>query len=226
MKPITLESKLVTSKNGVCMFRIRFEKSDGTTVEKTVSLEDYVSIIRNASVEVQKEEYYSLTNLPENVYSVAATGSKDTFRVTMFVPGKVRGVTFCNSFIYRVPYPNLVMKICVVKGKMVGSQIFAVKDDTLSPDTELYQYPFGNVDTSGLACWGSIDRTCKRVEEVPNLIERFFEAGTNNHYYEAGVTISKNLSLSEQYTKLERLKKYPDNYLVSTGRKLKDITTE
>lgn len=179
MKPTILESKLVTSKNGVCMFRIRFEKSDGIIIEKTVSLEDYVSIIRNASVEVQKEEYYSLTNLPENVYSVAATSSEDIFRVTMFVPGTVRGVTFCKDFIYRVPYPNLVMKLCIVKGKMVDSQIFAVKDDTFSPDTELYQYPFGNVSSDGYACWGSIDRTCKRVAEVPELIERFFEAGTN-----------------------------------------------
>lgn len=222
MQP-TLESQMVTAKNGACIFRVCFKKSDGTTIEKTVSLEDYVTMIRSATVNIAKEEYFALENLPQNVYSVGATNSNDTFRVTMFVPGKIRGVTFCSSFIYRVPYPNLVMRLCIVKGKLVSSQIFAVKDDMLSPDTELFQYPFGNVDETGFACWGSVDRTCENVANVPELIERFFEAGTNNHYYTTGKTITQNLSLSEQYKKLERLEKYPDRYLVSTGKKLKDI---
>lgn len=81
-----------------------------------------------------------------------------------------------------VHYPSLLFRLKIV-GNIVGScQIVAVKDQEVSDETQLFMFPYTNVNGAD-ACWGEIPFKFKSYAEVARLPYRWYGSDSTFCYY-------------------------------------------
>ena len=209
--------------SGDHLVAIAIEEDDGSKTEKKITLENLNSIFKTES----KNEYYCRNRLfdhMENVGNIEGLiyGMKeDTFmQGIFFVPAAKRYMNVAGEETL-MPYPSLLFTFLVKAGYMRESMCYAMMEneiDKIRPDSKLYAFPFGNVNTeSHRICWGNNTLgTLFEYEDLRRVIATFFYSESNMDYVTAG--ISFNMKYKTYKTFLGTIKKeeeFPQDALVA-----------
>lgn len=166
--------------------------------------------------------------LPQNMCKIKIQkGVMDVYVVVHPKQLPVRYALSNNQGIVLLPYPKLLF--CFSFGteaiNFIDGRCFAIKDEKISQDTELYHFPYSNVSDVGDICFGSnkIKTTGDISKDVNNLIELFFASPYNDDYYKVNRTGYLVNSFKELLNLLDNQKSFPCEKLVSTGQTLSDI---
>ena len=216
---ISLKSESMVDKFGQMYFRVSYKDGDNL-IEKDVSLNDYRRLI-NESLE-EDMVWVDVPKLPVEVYKakVSSRGEVDGYKVILFVKGQMQPFNFAGK-IMRIPFPSLVFNLTVGKGIIKEKKVFAVKDEILCPDTELFHYPFGNVNDQGGICMGNILVDMPTIQDSVKFVDAFMEGRTNSDLL--GVRNRLGYTQSELVEKIQKMEKYPDEFLIPNKKILKDL---
>lgn len=216
-----LESQMICDMAGNSVFLVRYTSTSGEVIQKTVSAEDYAGLI-GASLKETKMNYWRIQPefIPEGFIDGCIAGNSN-YQVVFKVKGAVR--TFCHtSGTYSIPYPDLVFFLEMKRGRINSKCVFALKKGN---NETLYQYPFGNVSTSGNICTGNINLAEVKEYGPQMFAELFFLGKTNNDYFHEGSHISTKWSQEELLRRLDGKKEFPERLLKESGgaKTLSDI---
>lgn len=214
------KSEFLSDKLGQPMFRVQVVNEDDTVIEKTITSEDYLTILGSSLFTKDQEKYSRIGKLPDKYYDGEVSCQKNTFKVVLYYPGEVRPVCFLNKH-WRVPFPSLVFYFSVKDGTVIKKGVFATRGESIDDDTELFMYPFGNVNASGGICFGNIDvGPIRCMEDIASYVEAFFNSETNNDYYNGH---KLEWSQAELLERLKKKKVYPESWLVPTESNCKVV---
>jgi len=116
--------------------------------------------------------------------------SRGSGAVTMVLEVRphVRPITTTNGGeMAVVPFPALLFKLVLAENASAAYdvrsvRVVAYKDPALTPGSQLYRFPYGNVYDDGRICWGSIG--VPQVKEIVNasaICELFLTSMFNGH---------------------------------------------
>lgn len=216
---LSLKSETKVDKYGQVFFRVSYKDGDNM-IEKDISLEDYRRLI-NESVE-EMTTWVNVPKLPPEVYwsQISAKGEEDGYKVVLHAKAQMQPFSYAGK-IMRIPFPGLVFRLVVKNGAVIERKVFAVKDEIICPETELYFYPFGNVYTSGDICMGSISINIPTVKDSARFINAFVEGRTNSDL--AGAKNTMGYSQPQLLKRIEKETSYPEELLLPFGTKLIDL---
>lgn len=214
-----LVSKTKMDRLGNVVFQCTFTDDTGMQIEKTVSFEDYLKMLGEATKVT--EPMTRIGALPEHYYDGAL--SNNNVKVVLFYPAARRTVLFGSKH-WSVPFPNLIFLISTKDKKRTGGYCFAIGTDKPNQDTALFCYPFGNVSSSGSICFGNIESKEVNLSNIENVVDDFFCGVTNNDYYGDGgelvVPVYKQEELLDKLTKMDT---FPSEWLKETSAKTKTL---
>ena len=224
-----MEEKIFTAdvavKNTLEVVRLTRYGRDGEKRQKTISYLDFVTSLANG---VRKERF-SLGLMPEGTVWFDADPDGVT-NVVIRVPAKKRTLLYgrFDTRLHTVPYPELLMKITVLKDKVSPSLCFALPSGAgeINEDMQLYRFPFGNVSGIGHICMGGnlIPRNGMTLRAaVGTALDVFFNSPYTGDYYQSCSMISTGDSLKDALAKLEGMDSFPDSWLVRSEKRLGDI---
>lgn len=220
---MTLKSEALTDQTGNTVFRVELTDKSGIQRVRTISLEDYITLLQGAKV--TKGHYVHLKEgfLPEGVRDAFISDQRN-YIVSYVVPGRKRAFLYQNGYSQRpkrhvVPYPDLAFILQVSEGHVSIKKVFALKGE------ELCNYPFGNVSRSGDICMGNIES--KDLESsVDSFTDDFFMGVTNNDYFDPRMKNTEGFDQPKLLHKLSGLDKFPDRWLVTKNKNLTDMDRE
>lgn len=210
------KSEVVYDCMGNALMRVSYEDENGIVTEKNVTMDTYLSIIKDSTYS-NSAPMVRIGRLPKGyVDGLISADSKDTFSVVVAVPADKRALSFGHKHWY-VPFPGLIFLFTVSHGNLQKKSCFAYTDKQVSESTELYQYPFGNVSDTGNICMGSVTtQNLTDMCDVESIIDDFFFSETNNDYYSG-----KNHTGMKQEELLKRLKEldtFPEEWLTKNSK--------
>lgn len=192
---------------------------NGSKKEKAITIEDFLSSL-TSSIEgknfVEAKSPIFRTKNGCRLIQIKTIGPKATIYV--LVSEKCRmPIQMFNRFYDNVGIPALIYGIHVVNNRLVKIYVVATKETDVTDDTELYIYPFTNVNGyKGQACLGRNsfpngieDNNCEALYDVP----RQFICMPNNldYYHETNNSMCYE---AEELIKLLSNKDFDDNLLV------------
>ncbi len=158
---------------------ITINHTDGTSVRKTVSIQEFKNAMDAASSDIPKGNL--LGPLPEG-YLESRYSSPGNFCVWTALPAKLRTILYYGKA-YHVPFPPLLFFFEAEKANVTKSSLYAFHGQA-AQGAALYHYPFGNVYHNGRICWGNIKLPrIMKLKEVECLIEAFFSSDTNDDLF-------------------------------------------
>lgn len=195
---------------------------DGAKISKRITLNEYINILSS-----QNEEWQELPRLPIGTIKTKWMDAKN-YKIAIFVEKDVRPTIFLkNERPLMVPYPNLIFTFEFRDGAMRSSTCFAVKEEFagITDETELYFFPYGNVNTSsGSICWGGNSmRDYKEPRSLEKAIGLFFDAPMNTDLYQKSLSVKKECTLEELLTKMSKKKAFDEKLLQETSRKVGNL---
>ncbi len=192
-------------------WRVTTVNSKGASITKVLSHEEYVNLLARNTIVRKEAKKHRLGKLPFG-YVDCLYGKPGCYRIAVMYPEKVRGVKYYKDT-YRVPYPNTLYIYTVEKGAVQTKTCYAVKDDVITENTKLWQFPFGNVSDIGGMCYGVIKiPNCTEMSEIDTLVELFLSGEVNDDLYHPSRT-TKNCKQFELYKYLTGKKKFPKSLL-------------
>ena len=216
---ISLKSEAKVDKCGHVYFRVSYMDGDAL-IQKDLSLADYRRVI-NESVE-EETSWVDVPRIPCMVYKaqVSSKGEMDGYRVLLYVKEQKFPFSYAGN-IMRLPFPSLMFYLEVKGGVIRERKVFAVKDEFICPNSELYFYPFGNVYEDGRICMGNINVSLPTMQDSEKFVDAFIEGRTNSDL--ARMKNSMGYTQTELIEKVREKEVYPKEYLYPFGKKVKDI---
>lgn len=209
LKSIRAEMLLDNKKD--VFWRVTTTNKKGASSTKVLSHEVYVNMLKNNTIIRKEPKRHRLGSLPYG-YVDAIYGEPGDYQIAVLYPAKIRGVKYYNNT-YRIPNPNTLFIYDVKRGVVCSKLCFAVKDETITDETILYHYPFGNVGEYGSMCYGNIKLPdVTNMSAIDELVELFLSGDVNDDLYTTSKT-TKNCKQFELYEFLEGKKKFPDKIL-------------
>ncbi|MED3576126.1 hypothetical protein [Cytobacillus praedii] len=142
------------------------DKADGKLVEKTLSKSNPNRVIYNGF-------------MPKNIVYYGKTFSSDL--VVIDVPKGQHNIKYHNVEFKNVGHPRLLFSFVVKDERISSIRIFAVKDNFLSEDTQLYHYPYSNVHDSGTVCWSYGQYHINQLDKLQHIPYIFLSTPNNSH---------------------------------------------
>lgn len=202
----------------------------GLLMSKCVSLKDFTSAMSTStkSVNVMNMEGFALG---ANIVKFRA--SEEGF-VYYFLSRKGKYPLNNSGKLIHVHYPNVLFKIVVDSSKhFVSSAIFTIKDEDISevstfgidsicinPEAKLYKYPFGNVSSEGVVCWGG--NRYSNIETYQSIIEFVYSWYTTSSNGDYADPLYKDVNRSKAFKALKD-KAFDEESLISTKHIFKYI---
>ena len=194
---------LITGKNGKKRSRI-------------VSMESLLKAMQKSLV--IKREGVAVGKIPFGYYDAQINEDQGMFCADMIavLPAGKQMMRYEDT-LYDVSIPSLVFRFEVNREIITGTRVYVMKDKTPTDQSCLYRYPFGNVSSQGVVCWGRNKlphiHDLKGLEEVMIL---FMQSPCNSDYYNGKDYCGHaGLPLRELFEKLKDEEAYPDDYLVA-----------
>lgn len=188
--------------------------ADGSQSRKELTVSDFAAVLTSHT----GARYFNLGKLPSGYYD-AAFATNDTFKIVLTIPAGRQSTLYFGKPVV-VPFPALAFKFNVQGRKLVKTYCFAVGDNE-----QLYRYPFGNVSTDGVVCWGSNqDVLCGNYTtlfDTQLLPIKFIGSDSNSDYAGLGSHFSKETGcscISELIKKLSSMEYFDKLFLVPTKR--------
>lgn len=120
--------------------------------------------------------------------------------------------------------PHTIWKFIVTNNMRVNvSNVWALKDSIITHDTELFRYPFSNVNNGGGICWGAaahfLQKAMPNLAALSGLPEVFYNAPFNGDWDDKmhGMTTKEYISGTAEYPEFDI------KFLKKDGRKFKEI---
>lgn len=210
----TLQTNLVFDNLRQPYFKVTVGFADGQQLQKTLSFTDYKELI-GIAVREEKEPYFSIPDLPQYYYRGGITAKEDTFWVSFFLPKGVRqlGYSPTNEF-FRITYPGLFFVISVNKGVVVQKHCYAVADGTITENSLLYKYPFGNVSQDGSICMGNCSTKIRDFKSSHEFVQSFLLGKDAGHYYSPGEMAKPKVPLRDLFHLVMEKKDFPEEWLM------------
>ncbi|SDO17918.1 E2 family protein D [Paenibacillus sp. yr247] len=118
----------------------------------------------------------------------------------------------------KVGYPRLLFWFSLYNGKAEG-YVAAVKDAILKDSTELFRFPYSNVNQSGLMCWPTLKQhTIQDLRQLETLPFVFLGAPKNMDLY---VSI-QGMNLRDLLDRMQH-QDFNDDLLVPTNKTIGDL---
>lgn len=220
-----LMSKFITDKNGQTLVKVSYNDVYDNSVTKTISLEDYINLLKGATTFEKEADEIKIGALPKGFVdgSVSSDGS---LKAIIKIDKNTHFFALKEDSIqknYFLPFPRLLFFLSTGKnGKIISGNVFAIKDEEIKENTIFYQYPFGNVNSSGSICFGNINEKATCLKEMDNIIFSFFNSITSSHYYNSKIYSCLNLSQLALAEHLSTLKEFPDEILIPSAGEYRD----
>ncbi|MDN4067659.1 hypothetical protein QYF50_07100 [Paenibacillus vini] len=197
------------------------EYQDGIKIGEGIYTNETVASILLQSIETKG---MATPVLPRGAlyYTESTRGTSYCF---IEVPPHRRTVYYHEATIENVPFPRLIFGFTLIsreqKYDISQVMIAALEDQCLvSEDSEIYYYPYTNVDDKFVVCWGgSRLPSLDRVSQLTTIPELFFNSPNSDCYYQS--SNSSGMTYRELVGTLQG-KEFPDKYLKKTGLKLND----
>ena len=210
---LTMKSEAQTDRLGNTVFSVTLTDPDtGKEEARTISMDDYISLLTGSRVEVLKYINIPSGFLPKGVRE-ASLNSTRSYIVDWVVPGKKRPFYYGRgdkiAKRYVVPFPTLAFFLDVRDGYVRDKRVFALKEG----DETLYQYPFGNVGSGGSICMGNIvDKELS--ESVDNFTDDFFSGVTNDDLWSKDNISVGSWTQPKLLEEASKLDVFPEKWLV------------
>lgn len=193
-----LEAESFYSQGGTLLFRVSLYDDDKLIEQQKLTTEAFANLLAG-SVYNDNGLAVSTGVIPAGFYDGIKTASGAVGAIIR-VPSQKHQFVLQKTDNKTEPYfiwmPNLVYLICGNKdGRVMTSKCYCYKE-WRGDETELLQYPFGNVSSSGNICMGTV--STKRLKSYPDIAEYIEDSllGVTNSDY-----LSKD-SKGEGYVRL------------------------
>ena len=145
---------------------------------------------------IPKKKVYSSPLLPKNcfIYQEMMDGA---LIVGIEVEAQRFNINYHRKQFEDVGHPKLLFLFTVRGQKVLGCRLVCVKDQVLTPETQLYRYPFSNVFEHTGTCWPDLKSyQIKSVAHLGTMPFAFLHSQNNDHAY-------SGVNLGEKYHDLQ-----------------------
>lgn len=212
---LQLQSKTLRSDAGLVCFKVDLVDGNEVLQSKTMSIDDYITLISGAERRTERPITVALGEIPEGMVDGYASPIEGTLGAIIRVPAHKqqfsltvdKNISESGVKSFFMPLPNLIYLITYSSGVRKSFDCYCYKEWE-GLETKLMQYPFGNVSSSGSICMGKIvvdeeDKTS--FMGLRRIIESSLYGITNNDYLTDG-----RVRLKERYTQYDFCKKLVD----------------
>lgn len=164
--------------------------------EVTSKVADQEWILEVLERHIPKKKACSSPLLPKNcfIYQEMLDGAK---LVGIEVEAQRFDIQYHRKHFEDVGHPKMLFLFTVRGQKVLGCKIVCVKDQVLTPDTQLYRYPFSNVHGDTSTCWPDLKTyQVKSIAHVGTMPFAFIHSQNNEHLY-------SGVNLGEKYFNLQ-----------------------
>lgn len=225
-KVIGLESRLILDNFRRPFFHVKCSMKKGSVVQKTISLEDYRTMLGIVSREV-KEKYILLPPLPQGYYCGGLGTKNGSFWVALHVPsGKHQYVVAHTNEVFHQPYPGLLFLLEAKKGNWVNQLVYALADHEPTECSILYHYPYGHVSGRGSICMGSCIKKEANFSTAHSFVEEFFLGKDAGHSYGPGKNAKPVIPLRELVLSVQKKGEFPIDWLIPVSQKNTKLTVK
>lgn len=225
-----LKSKLYKNHLGEVLVDCDFfRKRDGLNISKTLSLDDYIGVLSSSVKLNDNQPLLSIGKIPDTFFDGGI--SADGRVAGLFVyPAQKRYFKERSGEGKYIAFPALVFAFSTTtEGRLSKSICFSSKTDTLSPETQLYLYPYGNVSHCGSICWGDgiiYLHNMHTIADLERCVEVFFSSSTAPHYYEPHINTTLNLSHHDLVNAMEKVDIFPAESLRSADVTVQELLNQ
>ena len=204
------------------LIKIIINEDDGSRVEKEITRKTFGDIFKQESSNeyfCRNEMFKTFTDIEHIEGLIYGKKQQKEMMALFFVPTSKKYVNVAGEETM-IPYPSLLFKFMTKAGVLTNSLCYAVKEKNMSklkPETRLYNFPFGNVDTyNHHICWGTNKMTALyNYEDLRKAITTFFYSESNKDYVIAGKSFHKRYGSYEDFLKnLKDREQFPANALI------------
>lgn len=143
-------------------------------------------------------------------------------KVLTLIPKGKRVFQHIETTFPEMNVPALLFYWVIENNRIYKTSVYALKEPVFNNKTTLYQYPYGNVYSSGDVCWGTIDRPEINMLKKLDIAETvFLRSITSNDLYSESYTTQKEKSLRDLLWYVNGFEEFPDEILVKS-----DVTAE
>ncbi|MHB1126310.1 MAG: hypothetical protein ACYC2T_05040 [Bacillota bacterium] len=229
-----METVLVIKDNGEVDIR---HEQEGVTVQKTTTIQAVADLFLEATQEPpppEPEKWLKSPVLPPGTVCYKQTEKMDTIAIGLEWGPGVLPFQYEGSLFPAVPFPRLVFMFSLRKERkdqkyyrISTVQVAAAKEaGLLTPDIELYSYPYSHVTGTSM-CFGSDPLTpVKDLHDLWKLPRYILTIPNGDHHY----NISSNLSgmvLRQLLENVNEKPSFPEDWLAPLSMTLgKWITRE
>lgn len=155
--------------------------------KKTIWVKDLLGVLCS-SLEV--EQSLRLGKMPGGFYDGTISTSGDGFECLIVVPEGIKPFIYYDK-VFNIPFPTLMFHIKCNKGVLKRTFVYALESDTVNDETLLYAYPFGNINSDNIVCWGSnAIMGLDSLRSAEKVISVFFGASTNDDLWSSKERLS------------------------------------
>lgn len=175
-----------TKVGGSCRVRVT-EEQEGRTVaitEKEIPLKDFLSALEKAySVNARNVYQKPVGPFPEHTFMYCQGSHRD--KILFYEPGKKR-LFIQGEKAYMIYMPNVLFGLTFgeFQKQYKAFDLYAwIYEGDLTPQTRLYEYPFGHVYSGGSVCTGNsiVGKDLREIVDAAKDV--FFNAPNRGHAY-------------------------------------------
>ncbi|MBU8908080.1 prokaryotic E2 ligase family D protein [Desertibacillus haloalkaliphilus] len=193
-----------------------------------MTLSDFVRAIQGSIEVIEEEKGDTIPTpiLPKNCIKHIWTnynydtqsGVQDVF---IEIPKKRWDISCFDTRMMDVGFPKMVFRYRVDETMTVRFLwVVAVKDTTLTPQTEVFHFPFSNVGSAGKVCMGgNIFPPIQDIQQLQTLHNYFFQVPFSSDHYSAARNLSGIQDIREMFKSVQD-KDFPDTWLQPSGSTL------
>lgn len=216
---------------GAYNFRATVTNEDGREVTKVLGYEQICKFLQSSYREAEVPSL-SVGKIPPN-YLDAKIDANGNGLVRVLIMGAVR--PFLQAVLNKkipkqwdIPYPSMIFEVGYGKKITPYGHAYCVKGTEQeirdayysSKGVEIFQYPFGNINSSGGMCMGNIRVKVPEMSDVGIFLDAFWSGITNNDYLNGDrANVNVKLSQTELLMSIEGKEKFPEEYLIPSPSK-------
>lgn len=193
-------------------------ENNGRKEFRECDIDTLIDILNRAVREVSTDEVIESPMLPVNTIKFDRSANTNDYTLYMYREPVIDQITF-ESRSYVVGYPAIIYGFKVVNEVVSRVEVWAVKDKVLTPETQIYHYPFFNVSQDGRMCIGTNKITIEepwQLHKMPDILK----AMPSN----LGLQNNNNSGLEgDSILKAIENKPFPHDWLAPTNKTLKKV---
>jgi len=199
---------------------VTIKEDDGSVMHKKLLNSVILDAFQKTST---KEQYHAVPpllqkHLPFVEGLLYGYKDKQELKGIFFVQESIRFMNFSGEQLL-IPYPSCLFSFTSNYGQLTSSKCYCVtesKMEDLHDGSQLFAYPFGNVDPyDAYICWGS-NRLgiLSNYQDLKNLIITFFSSESNADYATSGISFRNYNNYRDFLAMLCKKKDFPKDTLV------------